>query len=361
MHDALHLKYGLSTQNGFLPNKDPLIKLPKYFEAWDEIGKNLPNLILAGVLRKELEKLPILDTSRLKNNSELERAMLLLSFFAHAYLRGEYSEVYSIPKSIAVPWKSVSSILERPTVLAHASAVLNNWRRINPEEPISLNNLALVQQYQGGMDEAWFFLVTVAIEKEGANIVNAIIGLMSESNNMISSHLESIAVSLNTMTQLLQRMPEKCDPPIFYNRLRPFLGSLENVVFEGVSSTPVNLSGGSAAQSSLIQCIDAAIGIKHAENRSAAFLLEMRKFMPIKHREFILYIENSDLSIILANKAYLNPIETIKNLLKDFRNEHLKIYHRYVASQQKKTAMGDKGTGGTDAVEFLKQVRDDTL
>lgn len=361
MTNSIYEKYQISKENGFLSADDPLIKLPSYYSPWNNIGRELPQLLLAGVLDDEVEKLPLLETKRLKNEQEMERAMLLLSFVAHAFLNGDHQQRKLLPKNIAIPWAQISKILGRPTVLAHASAVLNNWRRLDQSKPVRLDNIALLQPYQGGMDEAWFFLVTAAIEKEGAKIINAIVSLMNKKAEVFSMHLETIAVSLTEMTNLLQRIPEKCDPHVFYNRLRPFLGSLENVVFEGVAPSPVNLSGGSAAQSSLIQCIDAAIGIKHTENRSAAFLLEMRKFMPVKHKEFILYIENSDLSIILANKVYLNQVETIKSQLKKFRDEHLKIYHRYVASQQKKTAMGDKGTGGTKAVEFLKQVKEDTL
>jgi indoleamine 2,3-dioxygenase len=122
----------------------------------------------------------------------------------------------------------------------------------------------------------------------------------------------------------------------------------------------VYLSGGSAAQSSLIQYVDAAIGIKNEEPRFANFLLEMRRFMPVKHRAFLAYIENSALPNVLVNNEYLEYIDIIKNKLRAFRTEHLKVYHRYVASQQKKTTLGDMGTGGTDAVQFLNQTKNDT-
>jgi indoleamine 2,3-dioxygenase len=360
MQNDLYLRYGISNTNGFLPHHDPLQQLPPYFSAWDAIGAELPNLILAGTLRRELEKMPSLEVNRLQSNEEQERAMLLLSFFAHAYLRSDSPELFKLPSNIAVPWSKVAANLGRPTVLAHASAVLNNWRRINPDLPIGLNNLALLQPYQGGMDEAWFFLVTAAIEKEGSQIVNAVVELLQGKADTFTVQLDKIAVCLGEMTALLQRMPEKCEPLLFYHRLRPFLGSLNNVLFEGVSSDPMKLSGGSAAQSSLIQCIDAAIGIKHEEPRSAGFLLEMRKFMPEKHREFLLYIENSGCAKSLSHTKHLNKLTDLKSKLEDFRAEHLKIYYRYVASQQKKTALGDTGTGGTDAIEFLKQIKKDS-
>jgi indoleamine 2,3-dioxygenase len=134
--------------------------------------------------------------------------MLLLSFFAHAYLQTDVQETFRLPSTIAIPWAKVAAKLGRPTVLAHASAVLNNWRIINPEQPISLNNIALLKSYQGGIDESWFILVTVAIEKEGTNIINAIVGLLNGKADLFPIYLKTIANSLTEITILLQRMPE---------------------------------------------------------------------------------------------------------------------------------------------------------
>ncbi len=35
-------------ERGFLPNPDPLTELPAAFAVWDEVGRDLPKLLVAG-------------------------------------------------------------------------------------------------------------------------------------------------------------------------------------------------------------------------------------------------------------------------------------------------------------------------
>ena len=58
--------------------------------------------------------------------------------------------------------------LGRPPVLSYASYALDNWRRIDPDGPVALGNLALLQNFLGGADEDWFILVHVEIEARAA-------------------------------------------------------------------------------------------------------------------------------------------------------------------------------------------------
>lgn len=352
-------EFNISAERGFLPSQPPLKALPVGYESWEELGKSLNALLVAGKVRSEVHKLPTLDTQRLQTETQLERAMLLLSFIAHAYLREREPELHFLPRQIALPWSEVAERLGRPTVLSHASAVLNNWYLIDDSAPFDLTNLALLQSFEGGKDEAWFFLVTAMIEFQGAPMIQAMIGILTGD---IKAHtaLQNMESALHAMTATLKRMQEQCDPYIFYNRLRPYLASISRVVYEGVSEVPLSFAGGSAAQSSLVQSLDAAMGISHQEPASAAFLKAMRSYMPPKHRAFVEMLETQRPLANIAN-AYSSELQAIKNGLHNFRTEHLKVYHLYVAAQLKKTALGDTGTGGTDAAAFLRQVRSDTL
>ena len=49
-------------------------------------------------------------------------------------------------------------------MLSYASYALDNWRRLDPASPIELGNIALLQNFLGGLDEEWFVLVHVDIE-----------------------------------------------------------------------------------------------------------------------------------------------------------------------------------------------------
>ena len=75
----------IGPQPGFLPTPDPLQVLPSGYSAWDEVGRDLPKLLAAGRARTVLEHLPILDADGLPDEA-VHRAMLLLSFFGHAYV-----------------------------------------------------------------------------------------------------------------------------------------------------------------------------------------------------------------------------------------------------------------------------------
>jgi indoleamine 2,3-dioxygenase len=48
--------------------------------------------------------------------------------------------------------------------------VLWNWRRFNTDDSVNLSNLACLRTTVAGLDESWFYLVTVEIEAKGAAV-----------------------------------------------------------------------------------------------------------------------------------------------------------------------------------------------
>jgi indoleamine 2,3-dioxygenase len=88
--------YGLSENNGFLPNETPLDHLSScYYNPWEDIAANLPVLAKTKRIRRAIDGLPLLDTFELKNEAEWRRAYVILGFLTHAYIWGgdEPSEV----------------------------------------------------------------------------------------------------------------------------------------------------------------------------------------------------------------------------------------------------------------------------
>jgi hypothetical protein len=51
--------------------------------------------------------------------------------------------------------------------------------------------------------------------------------------------------------------------------------------------------------------------------------------------------------------------EALSQTLLQFRNTHLKIVAAYIAKPAKDAGMSAGGTGGTDALSFLKEIRND--
>ena len=98
----------LGPERGFLPPQDPLRHLPKAFDAWESTASVLPKLFASDRLRKTLEDLPpfpleaALSDAAL-NDSERERAMVLLSWLGHAYVWGAAKPAGVLPARLAVP------------------------------------------------------------------------------------------------------------------------------------------------------------------------------------------------------------------------------------------------------------------
>ena len=80
----------LSTSNGFMPKREPLNSLPETFKIWEDIRTCTPHLIKAQSFRKTIAKMPILSpTTESLPEKYLNRASVLLGFFAHAYVNSE--------------------------------------------------------------------------------------------------------------------------------------------------------------------------------------------------------------------------------------------------------------------------------
>ncbi|CAG8556613.1 19965_t:CDS:2 [Cetraspora pellucida] len=88
--------YDVSPATGFLPSTPPLQRLPSYYEPWEALLDNFHDLMLAGRLRSSINKLLVLDTIPLKTLAEYHRAFLVLSSLAHGYVWGKFDEVSDI-------------------------------------------------------------------------------------------------------------------------------------------------------------------------------------------------------------------------------------------------------------------------
>ncbi|KAF9981155.1 hypothetical protein BGZ75_007589 [Mortierella antarctica] len=271
--------YDISPVTGFLPAEEPLQILPDpYFAPWEETFQQFSSLLLASSLRQRANELPLLDASRLKTKAEQRRAYLILCMLSHAYVWGKHEQVAeSLPASLAVPWQTIADMLEIQPVLTHAAVVMWNWRLLDKDRPRVLSNMDTLVTFSGSSDESWFYLVTTAIEATGAPVLDKILAaiqLVRDNNTAaLIQELEAIRGIIEELVSLLRRMFEKCDPYVFYWKVRPYLAGWENMAvaglpngvrYEGVDNGEYKkLAGGSAAQSSLIHALDIAFGVEH--------------------------------------------------------------------------------------------------
>ncbi|HCF72244.1 MAG: hypothetical protein CMK60_05160 [Proteobacteria bacterium] len=360
-------RYGIDPNNGFLPGKAPLQALPQAYAQWDEIAGSLSELLNAHSFRSTVEAMPVIsDITALETSAELERAMLLLSCFGHAFVWEDYQSSGYIPPSIAVPWTQVADRLARPPTLAHASLVLQNWRLLDPDGPVVLGNIATLIQFHGGLDESWFYLVTTEIESTGAGILREFdticSALMGPDLDKVAGSLQSVYALLGRLRSTLNRMYEHCDPYIFYHRVRPFLASFERIEYRGCDPLSRDYFGGSAAQSSLLQAIDAMFGVGHREDKARSYLQEMRNYMPRRHAAYIAQLESRP-SLARSTRSHAGchrALDACIEALAEFRQDHLKMVARYIMAQTSQAGPGHTGTGGTDPMIFLRQVTQDT-
>ncbi|MBM4069532.1 MAG: hypothetical protein FJ271_11370 [Planctomycetes bacterium] len=374
--------YSFDAERGFLPAADPIERLPPEFKALDDLGRDLPKLLVSTQLRPRLEQMPALPIERLSRPPELERVMLLLSYLGHAYIWGSTPVATHLPAGLAVPWCAVARRLGRPPVLSYASYALHNWKRLDPSGPIDLGNIALLQNFLGGIDEEWFILIHVAIEaRAGAMLAATIEAQRCVAQNDVAGatrQLEAAAQGLHSIFRVLTRMPEHCDPYIYFHRVRPYIHGWKNnpalpdgLVYEGVEEFAGRgqfFRGETGAQSSIIPCLDALFGIQHAADPLRAYLLEMQDYMPAPHRrliadlaagpglrEFVLQQRRDEYALVHAYNDCVNWVS-------HFRGKHLEYAGAYIHDQSQHDLSNPTsvGTGGTPFMPYLKKHRDES-
>lgn len=365
--------YDVTPDRGFLPANDPLTQLPPEFAEWDQLSADLPYLVLTSRVRSSLANFKTPDLNLLKTKGELERAMLIMSALSMAYIWIEQPELEVLPEQLAKPWAAIADKLGRPPMITHSSVVLNNWRRLDPNDGIHADNLACTQHFMGGMDEQWFFTATTALEAIGAPALQLLIEAkaLAEADEAdvvrMTERLKSICEVFKDVNVALMRIWEKCDPHIFYHRIRIFVTGWDKtgLFYEGVSDSPFKMHGGSAAQSSLLQAYDAALGIEHLHPETQPFLSLMREYMPPKHRQFVedLAKGKTIFDFVQAHKENSTELADVFNQcidqLDEFRRAHMEIAVVYVLKQGKNGEDG-LGTGGTSFVPFLSEARKET-
>ena len=372
----------------FLPKKPPINSYntrSKSLDLLENISSQLPKLLLTNKVQSKINKLKINDLSvdiliKNKKTKEINLAMAHLSFIAHAYIWGGKSPQRILPEVISKPWVKLSKYLGRPPILSYASYCLDNWYKIDKEEPISLDNVALINNFLGGVDEDWFVTIHVCIEDEASGAIDSAckLSFLNEKNNIndFSKHFRRIISSLKKVNHIFAKMPEKCDPYIYYHRVRPFIFGTKNnpdlkqgLVYENqFDNKPQFYRGETGAQSSIIPLLDGALGITHTNDNLRHYLNEMRDYMPPKHRKLIEDVEQRSQvkNLITKSKKLIKEYNQCLEGIHKFRSQHLEYAATYIHMQaQIINPFGSggstiRGTGGTPFMKYLKKHRDET-
>jgi len=372
----------------FLPKKNPLKSYKTVSNSLtliENIASSLPKLLLTNKVQSTIDSLNKKSFSidkilKAENKQEINLAMSHLSFIAHAYIWGGNKPQPILPEVIAEPWVKLANYLGRPPILSYASYCLDNWYKIDRNEPISLNNVALINNFLGGVDEDWFVTIHVCIEDAASGAIDAAykISDLNENSSIkdFLSQLKQIRKSLKKVNHIFSKMPQKCDPYVYYHRVRPYIfGTKDNpdlkkgLIYENqYNNKPQFFRGETGAQSSIIPFLDGALGIGHTNDNLKHYLNEMRDYMPPKHRKMIERVENKSQAkeIILKSKILTKEYNHCVEEIRKFRAQHLEYAATYIHKQaQVKSDVGTggsvvRGTGGTPFMKYLKKHRDET-
>lgn len=372
--------YGITEEFGYLPAHDPAQSLSTGNEEWDQFGKDLPKLLMGTNFRKRVQALPKFNIDKLNGEAEIQRAMLVLSYVGQAYQWSDNEAATVMPQVLAKPWYEVGKLVGRPPILSYQSYASDNWRRFDQAGPIECGNIGLLQCFLGGQDEEWFILIHIDIEKKAGRALKAIEeaqeAVVAQDVEKVEAALIKMRAALSAMYEVLGRMPERCDPYIYFHRVRPYIFGWRNnpslpdgVVYEGVDEykgVGQKFRGETGAQSAIIPAMDGVLGIEHERDELREYLMEMRTYMPPKHVAFIQAVE--------AGPSVRNFVTTVKKssltqvfndcieLVANFRAMHLQYAGTYIHAQAQATPGNPSavGTGGTPFMIYLRKHRDET-
>ncbi|RDB29303.1 Indoleamine 2,3-dioxygenase 1 [Hypsizygus marmoreus] len=371
--------------------------------------------------RNRVRNLPVLPVDDLKKSElTLRRAHHVLGWIMHFYIHSlPIDAPVVIPRPISLPMLRVSEQLQLPPLLTYSDDVLYNWEYKSApgtaDRAPALDNLRCQTLFTGTTDEEEFYLSSARIELKGVDALELMQVIMDEAfvgddiaMRRIASYLTSMSTVIHELRTLLLSARDGCNPDIFYHRIRPWFRGEDSDplkrkwVFEGIEEdptlrVPTELSGPSAGQSSLVHALDIFLGVDQYSHSSSlagsssttatksAFLDRMQQYMPRHHRTFLNHLSSNPRplrSIVTGanDPALLEAYNTAVLALKEFRDAHMIIVTLYIIGPSRKPAPSAgtsvirpdfekdygnveslKGTGGTELVKFLKDVRNRTV
>jgi indoleamine 2,3-dioxygenase len=371
--------YGLSRERGYLSAFEiDEVTLPAQFAPIIAAAEQLSGLITSGQVRHWLERLPdpkIVDWVKDAPEEQVRAAMVRYSFLVQAYVWGEPEVTKHLPANLAAPMIALAERLGQAPLLPYSGYVLDNWARIDKKAPLSLDNIRMVQNFAGGMDENWFVLIHVAIELEAGVLLDNAVKLLAATGD--AAECERLLTEMNEAWEkiyaVFKRMPERCDPYAYFHRVRPWIHGWANnpalnggLVYEGFyDGQPQALRGQTGSQSSIVPAMDALFGVKHSDDPLKAFLDELHHYRPVPHRRFI---EDLGAQSRLREFVIGSGSQSLKDAFNAnlaqvarFRTRHLEYAALYINKQASNEPGNDPdvGTGGTPFMKYLKKHRDE--
>ena len=375
--------YDMSASRGFLSHFQIVdVDLPDIFAPVVEAADNLSGLMTTGRVRHWLGQLPALDLAEWAANAPEEQvrvAMVRYSFLVQAYVWGESEAPTALPANLARPIVALAERLDQAPLLPYSGYVLDNWAQLDPAGSIDLDNVYMVQNFLGGADENWFVLIHVAIEAAAAPLLDLACQLIeaakAEETGRATALLEEMEGHWNAVNAIFDRMPDRCDPYIYYQRVRPYIHGWANnpalpdgLIYEGVEKYDGKgqaFRGQTGSQSSIVPSMDALFQVSHENDPLRTYLDELHAYRPVRHRRFIEDLREQsklrEFAIASGDPALKAAFNASIEQVARFRTRHLEYAASYINKQASNGKGNDTevGTGGTPFMKYLKKHRDE--
>ena len=374
--------FGLSAERGYLSTFEiDEIALPDGFDEMLDAANQLSDILTTGRTRHFLKQVGYPDITAFlasANNEQVRVAMVHYSFLVQAYVWGEEPAPTVLPANLAIPMVAIADHLGLAPLLPYSGYVLDNWYRLDKEAGITLDNIGMYQNFYGGQDENWFVLVHVAIEAEAGMALELATRLVTTGKEQDAAEVEALLIAMNATWDRINahfdRMVDRCDPYIYYQRVRPYIHGWKNnpampegLVYEGVErfgGKAQSYRGQTGSQSSIVPAMDALFQVVHQSDPLREFLDELHQYRPPTHRAFIDAIrEQSTLRDFAKtqNSGLKGAFNACVEQVARFRSRHLEYAASYINKQASSGAGNDTdvGTGGTPFMRYLKKHRDE--
>ncbi len=373
----------MSASRGFLSHFEIVdIDLPEFFDPVVEAASILSGLITSGCVRHWLNQLPELDLdvwAREAPEEQVRVAMVRYSFLVQAYVWGEPEAPEKLPANLARPICALADRLDQAPLLPYSCYVLDNWTSLDRKAPIALDNVRMVQNFLGGADENWFVLIHVAIEAAAGPILELACQLIDAAFKQDVARARKLLTEMNghwdLVNAIFDEMPVRCDPYIYYQRVRPYIHGWANnaalpngLVYEGVEKYDGEsqaFRGQTGSQSSIVPSMDALFQVRHQQDPLRAYLDELHAYRPVQHRRFIedmrAQSQLRDFAIASGDGNLREAFNANVEQVARFRTRHLEYAASYI-NKQASSGVGndtDVGTGGTPFMKYLKKHRDE--
>ncbi|KAK1255217.1 hypothetical protein MKX08_009212 [Trichoderma sp. CBMAI-0020] len=363
----------VSTTRGFLPRADPVVTLPKEFDALESILQRMPVKTLSGEpgllahskLGEEVDNnFPDLtDAMELyKGNLPLMNALYRdYSFLASAYLlepchqRFLKGEGYglgrsTLPKNISRPIARCAELTGFMPFMEYAgSYALYNYRLEDPAKGLEYDNIRLIRAFEHGLDptssEAGFVLVHIDMVKNSGPLVAATMRCLEEASRAstnpdpiegrrsFNEGLSDIVTAMKKINSVMETMWGKSRPRD-YTSFRTFIFGItgqsmfpNGVVYEGLfDNKPMSFRGESGANDSMVPLMDNFLQLPLPNTPLTAILTDFREYRPSNHKTFLQYVKSRSLELDLKDYALGNKVEPTSDEERDLLRQTCSLW-----------------------------------